>query len=90
MMERLFDEITNTERIQSLAKVIAHLERGQFNWNDVYLATTTPGQSYSDTFAGSDGANFFFRDDENRIFVGKLKDLKRLVEPGENIGFTAS
>jgi hypothetical protein len=27
MMERLLDEITDTERIQSLAKVIAHLER---------------------------------------------------------------
>jgi|SRR5579863_8097852 len=28
MMERLLDEITDTERIQSLVKVIAHLERG--------------------------------------------------------------
>jgi fido (protein-threonine AMPylation protein) len=43
----LLDEITDTERIQSLAKVIAHLERGQFKWNDVYLATTTSGQSYA-------------------------------------------
>jgi hypothetical protein len=90
MMERLFDEITDTERIQSLAKVIAHLERGQFKWNDVYLATTTSGRSYAGTFAGSDGANFFFRDDENRILVGNLKDLKRAAESGEKISFTAS
>jgi hypothetical protein len=90
MMERLFDEITDTERIQSLAKVIAHLERGQFKWNDVYLATTTSGQIYAGTFAGSDGANFFFRDDENRILVGKLKDLKQQPESGEKITFTAS
>ena len=90
MMERLLDEISNTERIQPLAKVIAHLERSQFGWNDVYLATTTPGQSYTGAFAGSDGANFFFRDDESRIFVGNLKDLKRPAESGEKITFTAS
>jgi hypothetical protein len=29
------------------------------------------------TFAGGDGVNFFFRDDENRILVGNRKDLKR-------------
>ncbi len=90
MMGRLFDEITDTERIQSLAKVIAHLERGHFKWNDVYLATTTSGQSYAGKFAGSDGANFFFRDDENRILVGNLKDLKRAAEAGEKISFSAS
>src|SRR5580658_1623099 len=53
MMERLFDEITDTERIQPLAKVIAHFEKSRFVWNDIYLATTTPGQSYVGTFAGS-------------------------------------
>jgi cell filamentation protein, protein adenylyltransferase len=90
MTERLFDEITDTERIQSLAKVIAHLERGQFKWNDVYLATTTSGHSYTGTFAGSDGVNFFFRDDEDRILVGRRKDLPEPVESGEKIKFTAS
>ena len=90
MMERLFDEITDTERIQSLTKVIAHFERSHFAWNDIYVATTTPGQNYAGTFAGSDGANFFFRDDENRILVGNLKDLKRPQESGERISFAAS
>jgi cell filamentation protein len=90
MMVRLMDEITDTERIQSLAKVVRHLERGQFNWNDVYLATTTPGRSYAGTFAGSDGANFFFRDEDNRVLVGKLNDLKQPADSGEKISFTAS
>ena len=90
MMECLLDEITDTERIQPPAKVIAHFERSQFAWNDIYLATTSPGQSYAGTFAGSDGANFFFRDEENRIFVGNLEDLKRPSESGEKISFTAS
>jgi cell filamentation protein len=90
MMERLLDEITDMERIQPLAKVIAHFERSRFAWNDIYLATTTPGQNYVGTFAGSDGANFFFRDDENRILVGNISDLKSRAESGEKIGFTAS
>ena len=90
MMERLMDEITDTERVQSLAKVIAHLENSRFGWNDIYLATTAPGENYAGTFAGSDGANFFFRDDENRIPVGDVKDLKRPAESGEKIIFTAS
>jgi cell filamentation protein len=90
MMGRLTDEITDTERIQPLAKVITHFDRGQFNWNDVYLATTMPGRSYAGTFAGSDGANFFFRDEGNRVLVGKLKDLKQPVESGEKFSFTAS
>jgi hypothetical protein len=86
MMERLLDEITDTARIQSLAKVIAHLENSRFGWNDIYLATTTPGENDAGTFAGS----FFFRDDENRILVGNVKDLKRPAESGEEISFTAS
>jgi cell filamentation protein len=90
MTERLFDEITDTERIQSLAKVIAHFERSRFAWHDIYVATTTPGHNYAGTFAGSDGMNFFFRDDENRILVGNLKDLKRAPESGEKISFAAS
>jgi hypothetical protein len=90
MMERLMDEITDTERIQPLAKVIEHLKRNDFKWNDIYLATTTAGQQYAGTFAGSDGNNFFFRDDQNRIFVGKLKDLNQAPKSGDKIGFTAT
>ncbi len=90
MMVRLMDEITDPERIEPLVKVIRHLERGQFNWNDVYVATTTPGRSYAGTFAGSDGANFFFREEEKRVLVGTLKNLTQPVESGEKIAFTAS
>lgn len=32
------------------------------------------GQSYVGTFAESDGNNFFFRDDQNRVLVGQLKE----------------
>jgi len=89
MMTRLMDEITDTERIQPLAKVIDHLKRNHFNWNDVYIATTTTGEQYTGTFAGSDGGNFFFGTEQNQIFVGKLRDLKQAPGPGDKINFTA-
>jgi cell filamentation protein len=90
MMERLLDEITDTERIQPLAKVIAFFEDNDYAWNERYLATTTPGQNYEGTLAGRGGANFFFYDDKNRIIVGSLKDLKGSPRPEEKISFTAS
>lgn len=89
MMVRLMDEITDTERIQPLAKVIDHLKRNDFKWNDIYVATTTPGQQYTGTFAGTDGSNFFFRTEQNQLFVGALRDLEQAPRPGEKINFTA-
>jgi hypothetical protein len=75
MMERLLDEITDTERIQPLVKVIVHLEKLNYARNERYWRQTPPGQKYDGMFAGSGGANFFFQDDKNRIFRGSLKDL---------------
>jgi len=89
MMARLMDEITDTERIQPLVKLIEHLERNRFNWNDRYIATTTSGQPYAGIFAESNGSNFFFRTEQSQILVGKLKDLKQAPRPGEKICFTA-
>jgi len=89
IMERVMDEITDTERIQPLAKVIYHLKRNDFKWNDIYFATTTPGQQYVGTFADSDGDNFFFRDEQNRILVGNIRDLNQTPRSGEKINFTA-
>jgi len=89
MMVRLMDEITDTERIQPLAKVIDHLKRNDFKWNDIYVATTTPGQQYTGTFAGTDGNNFFLRTEQDQLFVGKLRDLEQAPRPGEKINFTA-
>jgi hypothetical protein len=90
MMERLMDEITDTERVQSLAKVIAHLENSRFGWNDIYLATTAPGENHAGTFAGSDGANFSFAMTKTEFSWDNVKDLKRPAESGEEISFTAS
>jgi cell filamentation protein len=88
MMMRLMNEITDTERIQSLLKLVDHFQKNSFDWNDIYLATTTPGQEFRH-FAGSDGTNFFFRTEQNQIFVGKLSDLQETPAAGDEIKFTA-
>jgi cell filamentation protein len=90
MMERLTDEITDTDRIQPLIKVISHLEQHHFNWNDHYVATTNPREEYVGTFAESDGVNFFFYDNQQRVLVGKLQDLDNQPAPGGKFEFTAS
>ena len=90
MMERLMDEITDTARIQPVLTVIDFLERHNYNWNDRYIASTTPGQHYLGSFAGTDGKNFFFHDNENRILVGDNKDLATAPKLDEQISFTAT
>ncbi len=90
MMERLTDEISDTERVQPLSKLISHFDGHNFSWNEHYVATTTSGQSYAGTLAGTDGANFFFYDNQNRILLGKAADLKEPVTPGNRVSFTAS
>ncbi len=54
------------------------------------LRRLTPGQTYSGVFAGSDGANFFFRAEQNRVLVGNLKDLESEPHPGDKVTLTAA
>lgn len=89
MMVRLMDEITDIERIQPLAKVIEHLEQHNFHWNDIYISTTTSGQQCIVIYAGADGSNFFFRTEQDEIFVGRLTDLEQVPNPGDTIRFMA-
>lgn len=90
VMERLFDEITDTERIQPVAKLIRFFDREKFNWNDRYLATVTPGRRYNGVFVGSDGTNFFFYDIDQRILIAANRDLQVLPKDGADISFVAS
>jgi len=90
MLERMMDEITDTERIQPLKKLIAFFGRERYEWNDRYIATTTPGQRYRGIFAQAAGDDFFFYDDQNRIVVGKTSDLPTAARANDKIDFEAS
>src|ERR1035437_1011365 len=90
MMTRMFEEITDAGRIQSLRRAIAFLSREKFNWNDAYIATTAAAESYSGKLVGRDGAAFIMRSDDNRILIGRTVDIDPAAQSGERIAFRAA
>jgi cell filamentation protein len=56
-MTRMFSEATSFDSIQKLQRAIDFLDehRNVIDWNSAYLATSTPGQSYSGILVGTDG-----------------------------------
>jgi cell filamentation protein len=74
---RMFRELLDPVRSQALRAATRFLEahRNETNWQDRYVATTEPGQSYTGTFVGAGGPNFMMHDGKNNIYVGNLKDL---------------
>jgi cell filamentation protein len=90
MMARMFDEITDADRIQPLRRAIAFLSREKFNWNDTYIATTTVAESYSGRLVGRDGDAFMMRTDDNRILIGRTADIDPAAQSGERIAFRAA
>ena len=90
MMTRMFEEITDADRIQPLRRAIAFLSREKFNWNGTYIATTTAGVGYAGRLVGRDGDAFMVRADDNRIFVGCSGDIDPVARSGERIEFRAA
>ena len=90
MMTRMFEEITDIDRIQPLRRAIAFLSRESFSWNDTYIATTTAAESYSGKLVGRDGEAFMMRSDDNRILIGRAVDIDPAARSGERIAFCAA
>ena len=74
MMRRMFDEISNPERVAALHRAIHTFDREGFAWNGHYLATTEPGHPVELTMAGVAGDNFMGRT-RTEILIGKASDL---------------
>ncbi len=90
MMIRLFQEITDADRVKPLRRAIAFLEANGFKWNDIYIATTTPGQIYSGQLVGRDQDAFMMRTVADQIIIGKQSDISPEARTGEQLSFTAS
>jgi cell filamentation protein len=88
MMERLFVEISNLERVLSLREAIGFFETNNYDWNDRYLATTETGRSYEGVFVGQNNQHFMMHDGEY-ILIGWMKDLTSTPKAGERIAFIA-
>lgn len=88
MLRRLFAEISDPSRVTQLAKAAGFLDRQGFDWNDRYVATTTPGQSYSGQLVGRAGGDFMMRT-KTEIFIGRSADIPKDAAAGDAISFTA-
>ena len=89
MMIRLFQEITDADRVKPLRRAIAFLEANGFKWNDIYIATTTPGQTYSGRLVGRDQDAFMMRTVADQIVIGKQPDIPPESGTGDELSFTA-
>lgn len=89
MMIRLFQEITDPERIRHLRRAIEFLAANRFPWNTTYLATATAGQEYAGKLVGRDGAAFMMRTDSDQIIIGQQADIPADIRSGEQFSFTA-
>jgi cell filamentation protein len=89
MMVRLFDEITDAERIPPLRRAIEFLAANRFPWNTAYLATATPEQTYAGRLVGRDGTAFMMRTDSDQIIIGQQADIPAYLRSGDHFSFTA-
>lgn len=86
-VRRMLGELLDPERREALVTATRFLENarlkgGSLEWNDRYVSTTTPGQTYKGLYAGAGGNNFILGDGD-RIYIGKLADL-----PERGLGLT--
>jgi cell filamentation protein len=90
LMRRLFDDISNPNRIAALREAIDALDRHGFAWNECYIATMQPGHRVEVTMAGIAGEHFMART-STAILIGKAADLPEPhPERGATFAITAS
>jgi cell filamentation protein len=89
VMIRLFEEITDPDRIAPLRRAIEFLDQNRFRWNDVYLATTTPGQEYTGKLVGRDRDAFMMRTNSAEVIIGRQVDISTEIRGGEHFSFKA-
>jgi cell filamentation protein len=90
MMRRVFDEISNPQRVAAMREAIEALDRHGFPWNDRYIATMQPGHRVEVTMAGMAGEHFMARTGDE-ILIGKTADLPDPhPERGATFTFAAS
>ena len=83
---RLFDEISDPERVASLRKALTFLKRTPIRWNDIYVSTTVAGEIYRGRIVGRAGNDFMMRVDAEkggRIIVGNRDDLDKNIPDGD-------
>jgi cell filamentation protein len=90
MMRRVFDEISNPQRVAAMREAIDAFDRHGFPWKDRYIATMQPGHRVEVTMAGMTAEHFMARTGAE-ILIGKTADLPDPhPERDEAVTFVAS
>lgn len=85
-MRRLFDEISNHDRVEVLRTAQEALDRNGFNWNERYVATVEPGHPVELTMVGIAGDQFMAHTG-SQILLGRTSDLPEPY-PGPGVEFS--
>jgi cell filamentation protein, protein adenylyltransferase len=89
VMHRLFDEISNPNRVEILRTAEEQLDRQKYNWNERYIATVEPGYSVELTMVGI-ACDQFMAHTGSQILLGRTSDLPEpRPERGEPFTFVA-
>ena len=72
-----------------MRKDLVFLSQSTITWNDIYIATTEPGQAYHGSFVGQAGQDFMMRTNQKKIIIGHIKEFQKIPERGETINFTS-
>ena len=89
-MQRLFQEISNPDRVALLAKAQDFLDREKQNWQGMYVASATPGQDYTARAAITSPELVVLRS-EGDVIVAQTRDIDpEALQAGGEIKFTAT
>lgn len=89
-MQRLFQEISDSQRVAALDKAQGFLDQERVNWQEMYIATATPGREYSGPVALSSPEVVVMRSGGD-VIVAQTRDVA-LEEgpPSGTVHFTAT
>ena len=88
-MVRLFQEISDDRRVGVLRNGLDFLRSSAaVRWNDLYIATTTAGQTYAGRLVGIAGSDFMMRVEnevQSWIAIGDKRDVPERTAPGDTL-----
>ncbi len=88
-MRRLLEEIVDPTKVTALKNAIHFLDQNQINWNERYLANTTPGVQYSGVVAASSKKDVILFTQDHQIMIARAQDVPRDSD-SEEVNFTAT
>lgn len=89
-MRRLFQEISDPDRVALLAQAQDYLNREGVKWEEAYIATATPGREYEGR-VGLHSPKLVIIQEKGDMIVGQTRDVPpETLKGGAVVQFTAS